>query len=80
MKYWLGNLSLMPESAFKFVDSGQNLDHRVHQTDNFFMKRPTGRFKVQFAPGCSSDTILERLSDGTLLCTLTFSAEEEENG
>ena len=76
MKYWLGNLSLMPESAFKFVDSGQNLDHRAHQTENFFMKHPTGHIKVQFAPGCSSDTILERLSDGTLLCTLTFSAED----
>jgi len=76
MKYWLRNLSLMPESAFKFVDSGQNLDHRTHQTDNFFMKHPTGRFKVQFAPNCSSDTILERLSDGTLLCTLAFSVED----
>jgi hypothetical protein len=76
MKYWLGNLSLMPESAFKFVDSGQNLDHRAHQTENFFMKHPTGHIKVQFAPGCSSDTILERLSDGTLLCTLTFSTED----
>jgi hypothetical protein len=76
MKYWLGNLSLTPESGFKFVDSGQNLDHRARQTGNFFMKHPTGRFKVQFAPNCSSDTVLERLSDRTILCTVTFLAED----
>jgi hypothetical protein len=46
-------LELYAGTLFKFVDNGQNLDHRAHQTDNFFMKHPTGHFKVQFAPGCS---------------------------
>lgn len=76
MKYWLGNVSFMPESLYKFVDSGQNLDHRAHQSANFLMKHPRGHFEVQFAPDCSPDTALEHLSDRTLLCTFTFLAED----
>jgi hypothetical protein len=72
MKYWIGNLNLNLESAFKFVDSGQSMDHRVGQSRNFFMKHPAGRFKIQFATGCSGDTVLEHLSDATFLCTVIF--------
>jgi hypothetical protein len=72
MKYWLGNLRLKPDSAYEFVDSGENLDHRVGQTQNFFIKHSNGRYEIQFAPGCMGDTVLERLTDGTLLCSVTF--------
>jgi hypothetical protein len=72
MKYWLGNLRLKPDSTYEFVDSGQSLDHRTGQTLNFFIKHPHGRLETHFAPGCTSDTILENLTDGTFLCGLTF--------
>jgi hypothetical protein len=72
MKYWLGNLRLKPDSTFEFVDSGQNLDHRSGQTQNFFLKHADGWFEIHFAPGCTNDTVLERLTDGTFLCSLTF--------
>ena len=72
MKYWLGDLGLKPDSKYEFVDSGQNLDHRAGQTQNFFIKHPYGRFEIHFAPGCTDDTVLEHLKDGTLLCSLTF--------
>jgi hypothetical protein len=73
MKYWIGNVSLTRGSSFKFVDSGQSLDHRASQSQNFFMKHPAGRFAIQFSAGCSAATVLERLPEGTLLCSLTFS-------
>jgi hypothetical protein len=72
MKYWLGNLRLKPDSIYEFVDSGQSLDHRAGQTQNFFIKHPHGRFEIHFAPGCTGDTVLEHLTDGTFLCSLTF--------
>ena len=65
MKYWLGNLHLKPNSTYEFVDSGQSLDHRTGHTLNFFMKHPNGRFETRFAPGCTGDTVLEDLTDGT---------------
>lgn len=73
MKYWVGNVSLKWDSSFTFVDSGQSLDHRVSQFQNFFMEHSAGRFAVQFSAGCSADTVLERLPEGALLCRLTFS-------
>ena len=72
MKYWLGNLRLKPDSTYEFVDSGQSLDHRAGQTQNFFILHPYGRFETQFAPGCTGNTVLEDLTDGTVLCSLTF--------
>jgi hypothetical protein len=72
MKYWLGNLRLKPDSTYEFVDSGQSLDHRTGQKQNFFMTHPYGRFEIHFAPGCTGDTVLEDLTDGTFLCSLTF--------
>jgi hypothetical protein len=72
MKYWLGNVRLKPDSTYEFVDSGQSLDHRTGQTGNFFIKHPDGRFEIHFAPGCTGDTVLEHLTDGTFLCSLTF--------
>jgi hypothetical protein len=72
VKYWLGNLRLKPDSTYEFVDSGQSLDHRIGQTQNFFIKHPNGRFETHFESGCTGDTILEGLTDGALLCSLTF--------
>jgi hypothetical protein len=72
MKYWLGNLGLKPDSTYEFTDSGQNLDHRAGQTQNFFIKHPHGRFGIHYALGCTDNTVLERLTDGTLLCSLSF--------
>ena len=72
MKYWLGNLRLKPDSTYEFVDSGQSLDHRTGQKHNFFMTHAYGRFEIHFAPGCTGDTVLEDLIDGTFLCSLTF--------
>jgi hypothetical protein len=74
MKYWLGDLELKTGSTYNFIDSREweSLQHRGKQKRNFFLKHQTGRFAIQFAPGCSPDTVLERLPDGTLLCNLTF--------
>jgi hypothetical protein len=74
MKYWLGDLELKRDSNYKFIDSREweSLHHREKQTNNFFLKHPDGRFTIQFAPGCSADTVLERLPDATVLCSLTF--------
>jgi hypothetical protein len=72
MKYWLGNLRLKPNSTYEFADSGQSRDHRTRQLKNFFINHPDGRFEIHFAPGCTGDTVLERLTDGTFLCSLTF--------
>jgi hypothetical protein len=72
MKYWLGNLRLKPDSSYEFVDSDQSPDHRRGQTQNFFIKHPSGRYEIHFAAGCTGETVLERLTEGTLLCSLTF--------
>jgi hypothetical protein len=74
MKYWLGDLELKGGSKYQFIDSREfeSLHHREKQANNFFLKHPDGRFTVQFAPGCSPDTVLEPLPDATVLCSLTF--------
>jgi hypothetical protein len=74
MKYWLGDLDLKTGSTYRFIDSGEweSLHHREKQTHNFFLKHPIGRFEIQFASGCSPDTVLERLPDATVLCSLIF--------
>jgi hypothetical protein len=74
MKYWLGDLELKRGSKYRFIDSREreSLHHREKQTDNFFLKHPDGQFTIQFAPGCSPDTVLERLPEATALCSLTF--------
>ena len=73
MKYWIGNVSLKGDGSFKFVDSGQSLEHRAKQSQNFFMKHPAGRFAIQFSAGCTAETILERVPEASVLCNLTFS-------
>jgi hypothetical protein len=74
MKYWLGDLELKTGTIYKFIDSHEweSLHLREKQTNNFFLKHPDGRFAVQFAPGCSAETVLERLADARVLCSLTF--------
>jgi hypothetical protein len=72
-KYWLGNVTLRPDTTYEFLDSNDNLYHRANQAQNFFIKHPRGRFEIQFAPGCTADTVLDRLPDKTLLCRLIFS-------
>jgi hypothetical protein len=69
MKYWLGDLELKTGSIYKFIDRHE---WESSQTNNFFFKHPDGRFAIQFARGCSPDTVLERLPDATVLCSLTF--------
>jgi len=74
MKYWLGDLELKGGWKYQFSDSREfeSLHHREKQANNFFLKHPDGRFTIQFAPGCSPDTVLERLPNATVLCSLTF--------
>lgn len=74
MKYWLGDLELKADSKYEFTDSREweSLHHREKQTNNFFLKHSKGRFAIQFAPGCSPDTVLERLADATVVCSLTL--------
>jgi hypothetical protein len=78
LKYWLGDLDLKIGSTYKFVDSEEyeSLHHREKQTNNFFLKHPTGRFAIQFASGCSPDTVLERLPEAAVLCSMTFVAAD----
>jgi hypothetical protein len=66
LKYWLGDLDLKTGSTYKFIDSGESesLHHREKQTNNFFLKHPVGRFAIQFASGCTPDTVLARISHG----------------
>jgi hypothetical protein len=77
MRYWLGDLDLKTGSTcstYKFIDSAEweSLRHREKQTHNFFLKHSTGRFAIQFASGCSPDTVLEPLPDATVLCSLSL--------
>jgi hypothetical protein len=74
MKYWLGDLDLKTGSTYKFTDSREweSLHHREKQTNNFFLKHPEGLLAIRFAPECSPDTVLERLPEATVLCSLTF--------
>jgi hypothetical protein len=69
-------LDLKTDSTYKFIDSGEyeSLRHREKQTNNFFLKHPVGRFSIRFASGCSPDTVLERLPEAAVLCSVTFVA------
>jgi hypothetical protein len=69
MQNWLGQVSLSRNRTYAFAD-GFPL-----QPDNFFKLHPSGRFKIQFAGGCTDDTLLESLSDNVVLGRLIFAAE-----
>jgi hypothetical protein len=79
MEYWLGDVSLATDSRYRFTDSGNNLDHRDGQRDNFFMLHPHGSAQVNYASGVSPKTRLEDLPDGSLVATVRFTAPDRRS-
>jgi len=72
MTYWLGNVSLLANSRYKYADSRQNLDHRAEQGENFFIRHPIGSAQITYAAGVTPETRLEDLPDGAAVATVTF--------
>ena len=75
MFYYLGDLSLSADH-YRFTDSGNNLDHRNKQKNNFFMLHPEGLVEVEYASGVSAETRLEDLPDGGPVAAVTFSTPD----
>jgi len=73
-QFWLGNLTFGPESTYRFIDSGANLEHRAAQIDNFFMLHPDGTVEVRYVGSTKADTLLESLAEGSTVARLVFTS------
>jgi len=79
MQNWLGNLSLHANRRYRFKESHAVSDGQwTIQTNNFFKLHPSGSFKIEFAAGCTGETLLESLPDHTALCRLIFAPKGRE--
>ena len=76
MSYWLGNVSLVANSRYKYTDGRSNLDHRAEQRENFFILHPNGSVQITYAPGVTPETRLEDLPDGTTVATVTVAGQD----
>ena len=76
MSYWLGNVSLVADSRYRYTDSRQSLDHRAEQRENFFILHPNGSAQITYAAGVTPATRLEDLPDGTAVATVTFVGQD----
>ena len=73
MHNWLGDVSLHRNRTYTFQVNDAVADGQWSiQTDNFFKLHPSGVFDIEFAAGCTGETLLESLPDNTVLCRLTF--------
>ena len=72
MRDSLGDVSLNPNHRYAFQDSGESPGKWAGQAGNFFMLHPSGGFAIEFADGCTGETLLESLRDKTILGRLIF--------
>jgi hypothetical protein len=75
MQNWLGLVLLHSERTYRFRDSHAFPGQWTTQTDNFFKLHPSGAFEIEFAPGCTGETLLESLPENTVLCRLIFTSK-----
>jgi len=73
---WLGDLKFSADMTYQFVDSGQFLNQRGAQTNNFFMRHPTGKVAVRYVAPISPDTLLETVREGATVAYLTFTSAD----
>jgi hypothetical protein len=76
-QFWLGNLDLRSDQTYRFSDSGQFPDQRSNQAENFFMRRPRGKVRVQYEMPASPDTPLESLEEGVVVARVIFTSSED---
>jgi hypothetical protein len=78
-QFWLGNLEFGSNSTYRFIDSGQNLDHRAAQTENFFLRHPSGIVEVRYVGSNTPDTELESVAEGTTVAHLVFTSSDHKH-
>lgn len=76
IKFWLGNLRFDDGMTYRFKDSGQNMDHRQGQADNFFMRHPSGKYEVSYSAPVMRDTLLETLAEDVTIARLIFTSAD----
>jgi hypothetical protein len=78
-QFWLGDLEFGSNSTYRFIDSGQNLNDRAAQTQNFFLLHPAGTVEVQYVGSISPDTLLESTEEGTTVAHLVFTSADHKH-
>ena len=77
-RFWTGNLRLNADGSYRFTPSGQNRAERAKRPSNFFFDHPGGTFAIRYPAGVTASSLLEKLSDKSLLATLDFIADAKE--
>lgn len=78
-QYWLGDIGFGSDSTYRFIDSGQHLDHRAAQTENFFILHPSGTVEVRYVGSTTADTPLESVKEGDVVAHLVFTSDDHEH-
>lgn len=77
--FYLGYLEFGPNSTYQFRDSGQHHDQRSAQTENFFIRYPTGVVEVHYAASIVPSTLLESVPEGAIVATLVFKSADRKD-
>jgi hypothetical protein len=78
-QFWLGNLKFESNSTYRFIDSGQNLNQRAAQAENFFMLHPAGTVEVRYVAPITRDTVLESVGEGATIARLVFRSADHKH-
>ena len=76
-RYWIGNVRLESTGIFHFADSGQFPEQRSGQANNFFLKHPSGKIRVNYSKGITAESVIEQLPHDTQLAEIEFIADDE---
>ena len=77
-RFWTGNLRLNADGSYRFTPSGQNQAERASRPSSFFFDHPGGTYAIRYPAGVTESSLLEKLSDKSLLATLDFIADAKE--
>lgn len=78
-QYWLGDLGFGSNSTYRFINSGQFLDQRAAQAENFFILHPSGTVEVRYVGSITPDTRLESVKEGAVIAHLVFTSDDRRD-
>jgi hypothetical protein len=65
-RFWIGNIRISKDEAYRYVDSGSNRDNRGDQSNNFFIHHPVGHLEITWRKGVDAQSELEALGEGKI--------------
>jgi hypothetical protein len=78
-RFWMGNLDLRQNGHYSFRLSNSFPKERAQNPSNFFFEHLSGTYVIEYPPGITATSALEKLTDNALLATLHFTADNAKD-